>query len=342
MKKILSFILFIIMISTTVSAQEFLQLGERPIYENYYTNENAVIIDALENELYGNAVEITEDEWFATDSYGRYGNADFPYNVQVWQGEISPYNDGIKHMLETGISEDWGEEVSYEVYKDINDNVILRESGLPGGFYTTNDYYHYYNFGYFIESIYESSAHYSDSHVFPDDHRFVFSTITNAITGDVYKVDNVLFSAIDNNGNIYFSYNVPKDGKENAVYYKAELKKYAIVAVYLDGQKIAFDQVPFIENGRTLVPVRAIFENLGATVEWNGDTQTVTATKSDTSVSLTIDNTVANKNGEEITLDVPAKVIGGRTFVPLRFVSDCFGVNVEWNANKQCVILTTN
>ncbi len=127
-----------------------------------------------------------------------------------------------------------------------------------------------------------------------------------------------------------------KDNK----YYIVKLKKGDIITVMYNGEKIKFDQIPVIENGRTLVPLRAIFEKIGATVDWNGDTQTVTATKDDTSVSLTINNTVAIKNGEEITLDVPAKIIGGRTLVPVRFVSDCFGVTVEWDGTYQRVTLT--
>lgn len=78
----------------------------------------------------------------------------------------------------------------------------------------------------------------------------------------------------------------------------------------------------------------------GADVNWNGDTQTVTATKDDITVSLTINNTTATKNGEAITLDVPAKIMGGRTLVPVRFVSDCFGINVDWDGTMQKVILT--
>ena len=106
--------------------------------------------------------------------------------------------------------------------------------------------------------------------------------------------------------------------------------------------KIAFDQVPVIENGRTLVPLRAIFEKIGATVEWDGNTQTVKATKGDISISLTINNTTAYKNGQAITLDVPAKILNGRTLVPVRFIADCFGVNVEWIQDTKTVYLSQN
>ena len=80
---------------------------------------------------------------------------------------------------------------------------------------------------------------------------------------------------------------------------------------------------------------------MGATVSWDGATQSITATKDDTTVTLTLNNTTATKNGETVTLDVPAKAIDGRTLVPVRFVSDCFGVDVDWNADEQKVILTS-
>ncbi len=125
-------------------------------------------------------------------------------------------------------------------------------------------------------------------------------------------------------------------------YYEIQLKKAACVSVFLDGEGILFDQSPVIEDGRTLVPLRQIFEKLGAKVDWDGATSTVTATKDNTVVKLTVGNTVASKNGETITIDVPAKIINGRTFVPVRFIADCFGVKTDWNATLKQVILTSN
>jgi len=95
-----------------------------------------------------------------------------------------------------------------------------------------------------------------------------------------------------------------------------------------------------IEEGRTLVPLRAIFEKLGAEVSWNGDTRTVKAVKGDIQVELTVDDVKAKKNGEIVELDVPAKIVGGRTLVPVRFVSDCFDVHVDWDETMKQVVLT--
>lgn len=123
-------------------------------------------------------------------------------------------------------------------------------------------------------------------------------------------------------------------------YYKIRFKAI-IPSVQLNGQKIRFDQVPVIEEGRTLVPVRAIFEALGATLTWDEATQTVSAVKDDTEISLKINEKQAQKNDETITLDVPAKIINGRTMVPVRFIADCFGVDTAWDGEYKIVRLTS-
>ncbi|MBO5370356.1 MAG: copper amine oxidase N-terminal domain-containing protein, partial [Clostridia bacterium] len=71
----------------------------------------------------------------------------------------------------------------------------------------------------------------------------------------------------------------------------------------LNGEKVLFDVLPTITDGRTLVPLRAIFEALGAKVEWNGETQTITATKDDKTVVLTIGSNEMTVDGETKTLD---------------------------------------
>lgn len=120
----------------------------------------------------------------------------------------------------------------------------------------------------------------------------------------------------------------------------AKLKKFPYITVTYNGEMINFDQKPVAENGRTLVPLRAIFNKLGATVDWNQATQTVTATKGEVVITLTLNNTTATKNGQPITLDVPAKALGGRILVPVRFIADCFNVTTGWDGNLQRVILT--
>lgn len=111
------------------------------------------------------------------------------------------------------------------------------------------------------------------------------------------------------------------------------------VKVQLDGRELTLDVPPVIENGRTLVPLRDIAEALGAAVNWEEKTRTVTIKKESTVIKLTIGSNTALKNTERITLDAPAKITGSRTMVPLRFVSEALGVKVQWDPAARLVSL---
>ena len=100
-----------------------------------------------------------------------------------------------------------------------------------------------------------------------------------------------------------------------------------------------FDVMPIIENGRVLVPMRAIFETLGATVLWDEAERTVTATKKETSIVLPVGKETAKVNDTEATLDAPAKIVDGRTLVPIRFVAEALGCRVDWDNDARTVII---
>lgn len=108
------------------------------------------------------------------------------------------------------------------------------------------------------------------------------------------------------------------------------------VTLYLNGSKIECDVPPVIVDGRTLVPVRAFFEQLGAKVAFNERQKKVTITNDEYNVLITIDSSEVYVNGKKETLDVPAKIIvdedgNGRTMIPVRFISTKMGYNVLWN-----------
>lgn len=114
----------------------------------------------------------------------------------------------------------------------------------------------------------------------------------------------------------------------------------AAPTVELDGQQLIFtDSQPIIEDGRTLVPLRSIFEAMGATVTWNQDTQTATAVKGNITVILPIGSTDPTVNGQVKKLDVPAKIVNGRTLAPLRFVGEAFGGTVGWDQASQTITI---
>ena len=114
------------------------------------------------------------------------------------------------------------------------------------------------------------------------------------------------------------------------------------VTVKVDGVTLKIeDQQPIIENDRTLVPLRAIFEALEAEVNWDGETKTVTAQKGETNMELKIGEAAYKVNGEEKTLDVPAQIKNDRTLVPLRVVAESLDCAVNWDGEKYVVDVAT-
>jgi hypothetical protein len=115
----------------------------------------------------------------------------------------------------------------------------------------------------------------------------------------------------------------------------------ATVRVYVNGEQVMFDQQPIVVGSRVLVPLRGIFEKMGATVVWLPETRTVRAQRGTTSVELHIGSTSALVNGATVTLDVPAQIVGGRTVVPLRFISESLGATVNYDDASRTVTITT-
>ncbi len=107
--------------------------------------------------------------------------------------------------------------------------------------------------------------------------------------------------------------------------------------VFVNGQEVYFDVKPRLINDRTMVPLRAIFETLGARVDWDEATQTVTAYRGDVTIELTIGDSYMYVNGYSVYLDSPAVKIDDRTLVPVRAISESFGCEVEWYEDKELV-----
>ena len=114
------------------------------------------------------------------------------------------------------------------------------------------------------------------------------------------------------------------------------------VTLKINGLVVNYAPAPFVDpdTNRTLVPLRIISENLGATVEWDGEFKIVTITRIRTIITIKIGNSFAYKGDERKTLDQPAVIVGNRTFVPLRFVSEAFGAAVDWDENSKTVSIS--
>ena len=112
------------------------------------------------------------------------------------------------------------------------------------------------------------------------------------------------------------------------------------IKIFVDDKQLECPVNPIIENERTLVPMRAIFEALGAKVDWDGDKQEITVKKGGDKVVMYLDSDVAYINDTPITLDAPATLMNNRTMVPLRFVMEAFNVTVDWNGDTRTVEIT--
>lgn len=121
-----------------------------------------------------------------------------------------------------------------------------------------------------------------------------------------------------------------------------EAEKADKISVKINGKEVDFTEydnvLPFIENDRTLIPIRAIAEGLGLEVYWNDETKTVTI-KGRVEISLPIDSDVATVNGESVQIEVPACIVESRTFVPVRFISENMDTDVDWEEETQTVII---
>jgi len=113
------------------------------------------------------------------------------------------------------------------------------------------------------------------------------------------------------------------------------------ITVTVDGNVLDCAQPPVIVDGRTLVPVRAIFEALGMTVVWDDNLRKATGTKDGKEIELVIGDDAAYVDGLPVSLDVPAQIINGSTLVPARFVAEAAGCGVDWDAAAQTVMITT-
>ena len=111
------------------------------------------------------------------------------------------------------------------------------------------------------------------------------------------------------------------------------------ITVYLDGKRLDFDVQPSIINGRTMVPMRKIFEEIGALVYWDNKTQTAFGETVEDFVAISIGDNYLEKNGEFIGLDSPATIISGRTLVPARAIAESFNCDVDWIGDKQIVTI---
>ena len=141
-----------------------------------------------------------------------------------------------------------------------------------------------------------------------------------------------------------WKYNTYGDAQyiEHVLRYYKKYMDYAGAKIRVNDKLVEFqNQYPIIENDRTLIPIRGLLETLGAKVEWDHDNYNAIADKDGVRVVLPIGSSTAYVNGEARTLDVPAELRNGRTMVPLRFILQSFGIEIEWEQETRTVYINT-
>lgn len=114
------------------------------------------------------------------------------------------------------------------------------------------------------------------------------------------------------------------------------------IRVELDGRPLKFEQAPLILDGSLLVPLRGIFEALKAEVKYNPSDRSIRATRQEKTVNLLLGSRQATIQGKTVQLSVPPRSVGGRTMVPLRFVSEALGTEVKWNSSTRTVSIVAS
>ena len=155
-------------------------------------------------------------------------------------------------------------------------------------------------------------------------------------------LNTVVVEATDKVGNttsqtFAVTYGTPSSSTPSSLYV---LLKVGSKEMQVNGMPVALDAAPFIKDGRTLLPIRALIETLGGTVQWNAQTKTATVALGSRTMVLTVGSTKALVNGSPVTLDVAPMIVKGRTFLPLRAVAENLGLDLAWDAASQTISFT--
>ena len=134
-----------------------------------------------------------------------------------------------------------------------------------------------------------------------------------------------------------------KQCKANKVSYLTDNSVNSTITVLYNGTRISFHsygQNPELLESRTLVPLRSIFEAMGADVDWDQTTSTAIAKRDGVEIKIQIGANEMYKDGNSIPVDVPARLLNDRTMVPVRVIAEAFGADVQWNQNGRTVLIS--
>lgn len=178
-----------------------------------------------------------------------------------------------------------------------------------------------------------------------------YSLLANGKKTVVVEIDTTKMKA----GSYAFALEIKTNGGDQTIPFTLKIIRDEIVIKLQIGSKkaiisdseVLMEAAPFIDkaSGRTLIPIRIIVEAIDGKIEWDAKTSKVTITKDTTKIELWIGKPIANVNGIPTPIDMQAPklspmIVNGRTFLPLRFVSENLGAEVEWDGTTQTITIT--
>lgn len=176
---------------------------------------------------------------------------------------------------------------------------------------------------------------------------FAFSSTSLASTNVMHTVQegDTLWS-LSKNYKTTVNTLLQTNSKTKVDLYKGDLLKITTIPqtinLFVDNKKLKPDANPYLENSRTFVPIRFIAEALNVSVTWDSPSRTAIISNSTKTIRLPIGSKIAYVNGKSYTLDAPIQLHENRTFVPVRFVSEILGCEVDWDASNYSVLIASS
>ena len=309
---------------------------------------------------YGNEVEDYEDPGYLTVNYARYSMAELGDGTYTYKiAAMGKLPDGTFENLATSeMSEPFVYTKQPEVAKAINIKFANNELTWINpdsnvGSYEIKMFYTYDGLDFY--ELHHATSLENSFEIYEGDWDYFHrqTEFWYEIDSEKYPLDKVRFAVQ--------IYSMPKDRTKREMsvtdcVFLTEAKNPGISGEYkkiisltvgskdatVNGVVESNDAPPKIVNNRTMLPIRIIAENLGATVSWNAETRIVNISKGDTQILITIDSATAYVNGEAVELDVTAFIEHDRTYLPVRFISENLGAEVSWNGDTKTVTIKAN
>lgn len=370
MKKILCLVLsFIMLCSMGVFAETSEELSAEQLLTQYYEQHK--------DELYPDTTKDVETAFLADlDNDGEpeliFSRGVYFYGLTVYKvkdGQVVEIPERIAFGRGTGINEDRSFLLDEEGYLSIYREGVHIIYNIEDGKFTKQAIYDWaeegvtpiscldmaINYGNFeVETGYTTDCNVFDQEnapkisITPEEADAKFEEFKNRVAPYVvWKESELAYDANGSETDIGFTdiWEMQKERQKTRVpVEEALILQIGNPNMSVNGVQSEIDAgaktAPVVQNDRTLLPVRAVVEAMGGTVDWEEETQTATLSYGENTVTLTIDSTTAYLNNESVSLDTAPVVMNDRTMLPIRFIAESFGFTVTWKGLTEQIVIT--